>query len=105
MAIDDAARLVNSIAGAPAAGPQIIVREPGNLEKVPPGKPRITDVLQALAREGIEALTPPDGLPLRACLAPSCVLYYVQDHPRRAWCSAACGNRARAARHYARSRR
>ncbi|WP_420846360.1 CGNR zinc finger domain-containing protein [Modestobacter muralis] len=23
----------------------------------------------------------------------------VQDHPRREWCSAACGNRARAVRH------
>lgn len=39
---------------------------------------------------------------LRACLAPGCVLYFVKDHPRRAWCSTACGNRERAARHYAR---
>jgi predicted RNA-binding Zn ribbon-like protein len=42
---------------------------------------------------------------VRACLAPGCVLYFVKDHPRRAWCSTACGNRERAARHYARSRR
>jgi predicted RNA-binding Zn ribbon-like protein len=41
---------------------------------------------------------------LRACLAPGCVLYFVKDHPRRAWCSTACGNRVRAARHYARHR-
>lgn len=41
---------------------------------------------------------------LRACLAPGCVLYFVKDHPRRAWCSSACGNRERAARHYARRR-
>ncbi len=41
---------------------------------------------------------------LRACLAPGCVLYFVKDHPRRAWCSTACGNRERAARHYARHR-
>ena len=41
---------------------------------------------------------------LRACLAPGCVLYFVKDHPRRAWCSTACGNRERAARHYARRR-
>jgi predicted RNA-binding Zn ribbon-like protein len=40
---------------------------------------------------------------LRACLAPGCVLYFVQDHPRREWCSPACGNRARVARHYART--
>jgi predicted RNA-binding Zn ribbon-like protein len=41
---------------------------------------------------------------LRACLAPGCVLYFVKDHPRRSWCSTACGNRERAARHYARRR-
>ncbi|WP_433236869.1 CGNR zinc finger domain-containing protein [Streptosporangium sp. CA-135522] len=37
---------------------------------------------------------------LRACHAPGCVLFFVKDHHRREWCSAACGNRARAARHY-----
>lgn len=42
---------------------------------------------------------------LRACLAPGCVLYFVKHHPRREWCSTACGNRARAARHYQRHRR
>ena len=41
---------------------------------------------------------------LRACYGPGCVLYFVKDHPRRAWCSAACGNRARVARHYEKSR-
>jgi predicted RNA-binding Zn ribbon-like protein len=102
--VDDAVRLVNAIAGAPAAGPQLAISGPASFERVSQRKPQVADVLQVLAREGVEALTPPDGLPLRACLAPSCVLYYVQDHPRRAWCSAACGNRARAARHYARIR-
>ncbi|ASD24031.1 hypothetical protein B7495_10930 [Cryobacterium sp. LW097] len=37
---------------------------------------------------------------LRACHAPGCVLYFTKTHPRREWCSVACGNRARAARHY-----
>lgn len=41
-----------------------------------------------------------DGARLRACRAPGCVLYFVKTHPRREWCSVACGNRARAARHY-----
>jgi predicted RNA-binding Zn ribbon-like protein len=41
---------------------------------------------------------------LRACYAPGCVLYFVREHPRREWCSAACGNRARVARHYQRHR-
>jgi predicted RNA-binding Zn ribbon-like protein len=55
-----------------------------------------------LAGEAVRFLaSDPD---LRACLAPRCVLYFVKDHPRRAWCSTACGNRERAARHYARRR-
>lgn len=41
---------------------------------------------------------------LRACYAPGCVLYFVKTHPRREWCSVACGNRVRAARHYQRVR-
>jgi predicted RNA-binding Zn ribbon-like protein len=41
-----------------------------------------------------------NGAALRACHAPGCVLYFVKTHPRREWCSVACGNRARAARHY-----
>lgn len=55
-----------------------------------------------LAGEAVKFLAAePD---LRACLAPGCVLYFVKDHPRRAWCSTTCGNRERAARHYARRR-
>jgi predicted RNA-binding Zn ribbon-like protein len=41
-----------------------------------------------------------NGSQLRACYAPGCVLYFLKTHPRREWCSVACGNRARAARHY-----
>jgi predicted RNA-binding Zn ribbon-like protein len=32
-------------------------------------------------------------------------LYFVKRHPRREWCSAGCGNRARVARHYHRHRK
>jgi predicted RNA-binding Zn ribbon-like protein len=40
---------------------------------------------------------------LRACQGPGCVLFFIRDR-RREWCSHGCGNRARAARHYARAR-
>ncbi|MEV8411642.1 CGNR zinc finger domain-containing protein, partial [Streptomyces niveus] len=30
--------------------------------------------------------------------------FFVRSHPRREWCSADCGNRARVARHYRRRR-
>jgi predicted RNA-binding Zn ribbon-like protein len=59
--------------------------------------------LTVVAVEAIDLLTGPDGV-LNACHAPGCVLYFVKDHPRREWCSTACGNRARAARHYERHR-
>lgn len=59
--------------------------------------------LAHLARAGARLLATGDP-PLRACYAPGCVLYFTADHPRREWCSVACGNRARAARHYRRHR-
>ncbi|MEV5753131.1 ABATE domain-containing protein [Actinoallomurus sp. NPDC052308] len=60
--------------------------------------------VSAIAEEAVDLFGRPDRLRLRACLAPGCVLYFRKDHPRREWCSAACGNRARAARHYRRHR-
>lgn len=74
------------------------------LSYAPPAEVASTQsALAIIAVEAAELLTTP-AAPLRACLAPGCVLYYLQDHHRRAWCSLACGNRARAARHYARHR-
>ncbi len=62
-------------------------------------------VLSALAVDAIDLLTGPDRANLRACGAPGCVLMFVKHHPRREWCSGPCGNRARQARHYRRTRR
>jgi predicted RNA-binding Zn ribbon-like protein len=61
--------------------------------------------LAAIATDAIGLLTGPAREDLRACGAPRCVLMFSKDHPRRTWCSAACGNRARQARHYERARR
>jgi predicted RNA-binding Zn ribbon-like protein len=41
---------------------------------------------------------------LSVCGAPSCGMLFLPDHPRQVWCSKACGNRARVARHAARQR-
>lgn len=60
--------------------------------------------LADLGHQGIELLAGPEAVNLRACYAPPCVLYFVKSHPRREWCSEACGNRVRAARHYERIR-
>jgi predicted RNA-binding Zn ribbon-like protein len=64
---------------------------------------RVSPVLAGIAQVAdctIELLSGSTGDSLRACHAPGCVLYFVKTHPRREWCSVACGNRARAARHY-----
>jgi predicted RNA-binding Zn ribbon-like protein len=55
-----------------------------------------------IAVQGVELLGGPTCEQLRPCLAPNCLLFFVKDHGRREWCSPACGNRARVARHYRR---
>lgn len=60
--------------------------------------------LAKVAEQAMRLLSGTDAAKLRACNAPGCVLYFVKAHPRREWCSIACGNRARAARHYDRVR-
>lgn len=64
----------------------------------------IDAALAAVATDAIRLLAGPRRAELRACPAAGCVLFFVRDHPRREWCSAACGNRTRAARHYERHR-
>jgi predicted RNA-binding Zn ribbon-like protein len=60
--------------------------------------------LGTLARDAIDLLAGGEVALLRSCQGPGCVQYFLKDHSRRHWCSPACGNRARVARHYARSR-
>jgi predicted RNA-binding Zn ribbon-like protein len=63
-----------------------------------------TALLAQIAAETIALVGGERARDLRTCGAPGCVLVFVKDHPRRAWCSPACGNRVRQARHYARRR-
>ncbi|MEV6025302.1 ABATE domain-containing protein [Streptomyces sp. NPDC052036] len=58
--------------------------------------------VQLLAHQAVELFTGPDRDRLRPCLAPNCLLFFVKNHARREWCSPACGNRVRVARHYRR---
>ena len=100
--IAEAARIVNdALALAPAL---IQLSWPGGklTRAAPPGSAAPAAALSAIAADGAAVLSRAQQDQLRACLAPGCVMYFVQDHPRREWCSTACGNRARAARHYAR---
>ncbi|GAA1968916.1 CGNR zinc finger domain-containing protein [Catenulispora subtropica] len=59
-------------------------------------------MLADLARSAIALLSDDHHAGLRACQAPGCVQFFVRTHHRQEFCGAACGNRARAARHYQR---
>lgn len=56
-----------------------------------------------IASDCVDALIGVHGH-LVACGAPGCVLVFVTTDRRRMWCSPGCGNRARVARHYKRTR-
>ena len=60
-----------------------------------------------LAAVNYTELLAADATRVRACAHPDCVLHFYDTSPKRSrrWCSmAGCGNRAKAARHYARAR-
>ncbi len=100
--VEVAVAAVNAAAAA-ATDPPRLELSAGRLRRdAGPGGPPVATAVSGIAVEAIELLTSPEAPPLRACLAPGCVLYFVRNHPRREWCSTACGNRARAARHYRR---
>jgi predicted RNA-binding Zn ribbon-like protein len=65
------------------------------------GGPPVVAALAEIAQGAVDLLT---GAEVQRCHAPRCILFFVKTHPRQEWCSDACGNRMRAARHYARVR-
>ncbi len=61
-------------------------------------------VLAALARSAIGLVGGDDRGQLHLCEAPGCGSFFLASRRTQAWCSNACGNRARVSRHYARAR-
>jgi predicted RNA-binding Zn ribbon-like protein len=97
--IRDALSAVNA-AACELPTPQLELRD-GCLQST--ARARVSPVTAGIAQVAdglIELLGGSTAASLRACHAPGCVLYFVKTHPRREWCSVACGNRTRAARHY-----
>lgn len=94
---------LDAVNAAMAAAPDRLLRGADGGWELGTGTGTVEAALGGLARGGAELVVDP-ARPLGACLAPGCVLYFVRQHPRRAWCSVSCGNRARAARHYRRLR-
>ena len=103
----DAAWAVATVNAASAAAPPVrLLAWPDRSVElaVAPGNRGPRTALSTVAAAAVDMFSEPDRYPLRACLAPGCVLYFVKNHARREWCSEACGNRARARRHYDRHR-
>ncbi|GGP31906.1 CGNR zinc finger domain-containing protein [Streptomyces melanogenes] len=74
-------------------GPRLAVGErPGT---------RMEAVLTQLAEDGADLLTGASAAKLSACGAQGCTRLFIRSHAARRWCSDRCGNRVRAARHYA----
>ncbi|WP_454337349.1 CGNR zinc finger domain-containing protein [Streptomyces glaucescens] len=61
----------------------------------------VDHALAVLAADAADLLTGPDAARLTACGSAPCNRYLLR-HGRRQWCSTRCGDRARAARAYAR---
>src|SRR5712692_2492912 len=94
---------VNAASAAAPISPQLEAGSNGELraqERAAECHP-LAQLLGALARSAISLLTSPTRAQLQICQAPSCGMFFLGA---RRWCCAACGNRARAARHYQRSR-
>ncbi|MFJ6789749.1 CGNR zinc finger domain-containing protein [Streptomyces angustmyceticus] len=104
---EEALRRLNAAAALVPTVPRL-GWEPGEEPAVrhhPAGSaPPADRIVAALARAALDFLTGPDLALLRACPAPRCVRYFVKDHARQEWCTPACGNRARVARHHERRR-
>src|SRR5580698_1584593 len=56
--------------------------------------------LALIARDAIEVVCGPNGEVLHRCEAHGCERLFFRTHGRRRWCSNACGDRVRVARHY-----
>ena len=100
-----AVRAVNGAAAAAPFSPR--------LDAAPDGPPRTTTTTTAdpttaalaeVARSAIEILGGPDRERLRVCEAPSCGMFFLASRPKQVWCRQLCGNRARVARHYHRTK-
>jgi predicted RNA-binding Zn ribbon-like protein len=100
----DVAWSVDVLNAAAARLPAAQLRIENNAFRRATPNPAVPAALAGVATEAVDLFGGTDADKLRACQAPGCVLYFVKTHPRREWCSIACGNRARAARHYHRRR-
>jgi len=94
---------VEALNAASAAAPTHPALAFDRVEIVETG-PVAARVFAAIARSAIETIGGPDRDRLRSCPAPGCGRLFLATRRGRTWCSPACGNRVRVARHHERHR-
>jgi predicted RNA-binding Zn ribbon-like protein len=98
-----AARRLNDASALVPFAPALAVRDGRTvLVDDPSPRGRAVDVLASVARSAIRLLGSDVARRLRRC--PACRAFFVASRRDRVWCSDACGNRARVARHHRRRR-
>jgi len=95
---------LNRVAAAAPRWPQLVAGAEGWQVVEESRGTGLGHALAVIAQDAVLLLGGPLRADLRSCQAPGCVQFFVRNHPRREWCSTACGNRARVARHYLRHR-
>jgi predicted RNA-binding Zn ribbon-like protein len=95
----DAVELLNEVS---ARVPRTLVLDPPRARDEPASANATTRTLARIAWSTIELVGGPDRDRLRRC--GSCGNVFVATRSDRRWCSVACGNRVRVARHHARRR-
>lgn len=93
---------LNGFAASPSRWRELSVRPKRGIVERSSGR-SAECALGTIADNAIELFGGPRRDELRACTGPKCMLFFIGDG-RREWCSSGCGNRARAARHYAKTR-
>lgn len=95
----DAAATVTRFAAEGAFRLELAPGEPVTISRRWPTREPLTNALGEIAADACELLMPDRIDKVKACPAPGCILFFEKSHPRREWCSPACGNRVRVARH------
>jgi predicted RNA-binding Zn ribbon-like protein len=103
MPLDEALAEVNKAASR-ASRRQLDVSAGKVQLRTEPETPTLATSLADVAQDAIALIGGEESSLLRACYAPNCPYYFVASNPGREWCSIACGNRVRAARHYDKTR-
>jgi len=102
-AVGDVGVLNAALAAAPPV-PALAWDESGTrrAEGTPPQAGMVTVALARLAGDALDLLTASGDPEPAPCGAHGCIRWFLRTHAARQWCSTRCGDRVRAARHYAR---